>query len=484
MNLQPEAPMNPPEQKQLMHLLGGPLVFAMILLTPLAGLPFDTRGALGLLVWMAWWWIARPVHLAVTGLLPLAVASAFTLAPIEDVTTSYSQDTILLLLGANILTSVWVRWGLDRRIGLASLLKVGADTKRQIVIWFLTSAALSAILPNTIVAATMIPIVVAMLRSVGIEDLWNSRVGTALVIAVAWGTSAGGAATPLGGAPNLLTVGFIEESITGQEFLFLTWVTRLAPITLVIVLVMFLFMSRAMQPEASGLPGSKDYLESELRELGPMSQEERWGLGLFLIAVGLAFGRPLYADALPGLTPAFAFVTMAVVSFMIRTKEGPLITWQFAQANMYWGLFYLFAGGIALGRILTGSGAAQTLADTIAPYASAGGFTAVLVFSVMTMVLTQVTSNTASIAIVVPITISTFQSLDLNPVPFVYMVTVIGNCGFILPSSAGGPAIAAGYGVNLRTMASKGLMASLLVLVTLVIVGYTLATLWPGFGVA
>ena len=102
----------------------------------------------------------------------------------------------------------------------------------------------------------------------------------------------------------------------------------------------------------------------------------------------------------------------------------------------------------------------------------------------MTMVLTQVTSNTASIAIVVPITISTFQSLDLNPVPFVYMVTVIGNCGFILPSSAGGPAIAAGYGVNLRTMASKGLMASLLVLVTLVIVGYTLATLWPGFGVA
>ena len=337
MNLQPEAPMNPPEQKQLMHLLGGPLVFAMILLTPLAGLPFDTRGALGLLVWMAWWWITRPVHLAVTGfavtgLLPLAVASAFTLAPIEDVTTSYSQDTILLLLGANILTSVWVRWGLDRRIGLASLLKVGADTKRQIVIWFLTSAALSAILPNTIVAATMIPIVVAMLRSVGIEDLWNSRVGTALVIAVAWGTSAGGAATPLGGAPNLLTVGFIEESITGQEFLFLTWVTRLAPITLVIVLVMFLFMSRAMQPEASGLPGSKDYLESELRELGPMSQEERWGLGLFLIAVGLAFGRPLYADALPGLTPAFAFVTMAVVSFMIRTKEGPLITWQFAQA--------------------------------------------------------------------------------------------------------------------------------------------------------
>ena len=109
---------------------------------------------------------------------------------------------------------------------------------------------------------------------------------------------------------------------------------------------------------------------------------------------------------------------------------------------------------------------------------------AVLMFSLLTMVLTQVTSNTAAIAIVVPVTISTFQSLDLNPIPFVYIVTVIGNCGFILPSSAGGPAVAAGYGVHLHTMAAKGLMASLLVLVTLVMLGYALARWWPAFGVA
>ena len=90
--------------------------------------------------------------------------------------------TSKLILSANILTSVWTRWGLDRRIGLASLLGVGTDTSRQILVWFLVAAALSGVLPNTIVAATMIPIVVAMLRSIGIEDLWDSRVGTALVI--------------------------------------------------------------------------------------------------------------------------------------------------------------------------------------------------------------------------------------------------------------------------------------------------------------
>lgn len=469
---------------KIRHLVAGPVVFSLLLLVPLGGLPFETRGAMGLLVWMAWWWIARPVHLAVTGLLPLPVAAIFGLAPMDQVASSYAQDTILLLLGANILTSVWTRWGLDRRIGLVALRGVGTDTSRQILVWFLISAVLSGVLPNTIVAATMIPIVVAMLRSVGIEDLWNSRVGTALVLAVAWGTSAGGAATPLGGAPNLLTVGFIEESVTGQEFLFLTWIVRLAPITAVIVLLMFLFMRFAMRPDVATLPGSQEYIQGELQALGPMKTEEKWGGALFVVAVALAFGRPLYADLVPGLTPAFAFVAMAVTSFVIRTREGPLITWDFAQTNMYWGLFYLFAGGIALGRILSGSGAAQAFADALAPYAGSGGFTAVLVFSVLTMVLTQVTSNTAAIAIVVPITISTFQSLGLNPIPFVYLVTVIGNCGFVLPSSAGGPAIAAGYGVNLQTMALKGLIASLLVLVTLVVLGYALASWWPAFGVA
>jgi sodium-dependent dicarboxylate transporter 2/3/5 len=477
-----KAAHSPPAK--LLHLLAGPVIFAMLLLAPLDGVALEARGAMGLLVWMAWWWIARPVHLAVTGLLPLPVAAVFGLAPLDRVATSYSQDAILLLLGANILTSVWVRWGLDRRIGLASLLGVGTDTTRQILVWFLVAAGLSCILPNTIVAATLIPIVVAMLRSIGIDDLWNSRVGTALVLAVAWGTSAGGAATPLGGAPNLLTVGFIEESITGQEFLFLTWVTRLAPITLAIVLVMFLFLRFALRPNVANLPGSKKFIEGELETLGPVKSEEKWGLGLFLVAAALAFGRPLYAELLPGLTPAFAFVAMAVASFAIRTREGPLITWEFAQANMYWGLFYLFAGGIALGRILSESGAAEAFANALVPYAGSGGFTAVLVFSVLTMVLTQVTSNTAAIAIVVPITITTFQSLDLNPIPFVYIVTVIGNCGFILPSSAGGPAVAAGYGVNLKTMAIKGLLASALILVTVVVLGYTMARWWPAFGVA
>ena len=109
---------------------------------------------------------------------------------------------------------------------------------------------------------------------------------------------------------------------------------------------------------------------------------------------------------------------------------------------------------------------------------------AIATFVLATVVLTQVTSNTAAVAIAVPITISTFQSLGVNPVPMVYIVAAAGNYGLMLPSSSGGPAIAAGYGVNLKTMFGAGLGLTALILITLVVGGYLLATLWPGFGVA
>ncbi len=160
------------------------------------------------------------------------------------------------------------------------------------------------------------------------------------------------------------------------------------------------------------------------------------------------------------------------------------MTWEYAQGKMMWGLFYLFAGGTALGRILSETGTAAYIADMLIPYASSGGLIAVIVFAALTILMTQITSNTAAIAVTVPITISTFQSLDINPLPFVYIVAAVGNCGFMLPTSAGGPAVAAGYGINLKTMLVKGFWASLLALIVVVLVGFALATFWPTFSTA
>ena len=175
------------------------------------------------------------------------------------------------------------------------------------------------------------------------------------------------------------------------------------------------------------MDGTREYFSQELSALGKMSVPEKWGLSFFVAATLLAFTRQFYASALPGLTPAFAFLTFGVLSFAIRHKGEPLLRWDYAQSHMIWGLIYLFAGGSALGKILSETGTAQFLADRLIPFAGGGGFVAVVVFAVLTVVLTQITSNTAAIAIIVPITISTFQSLGMNPIPFVYIVAAAGN---------------------------------------------------------
>jgi sodium-dependent dicarboxylate transporter 2/3/5 len=466
------------------HTLTGPVIFLAFVLLPLPSVPYPVRGSIGLLVWMSWWWIFQPVHLAVTGFLPLVVLSLFDFLPVSTILPAYAQQLVILLLAANILASVWARWGLDRRIALISLMAVGTSTRRQILVWFAIAAGLSTFLPNTVVAAAMMPIVLAMLRFIGIENVGKSAFGSAVLIAVAWGTSVGGAGTPLGGAPNLLTVQMLEAQLIDHEFLFTTWVLRMMPITVLIAGVSFLFLSYALKPELDQVDGTRGYFSRELRALGKMTAPERWGLTFFGAATLLAFTRQFYTSLLPGLTPAFAFLAFAILSFVLKHKGEPLLRWDYAQSHIVWGLIYLFAGGSALGQILSETGTAQFMADLMVPFTGEGGLVAVVVFVILTVLLTQITSNTAAIAIIVPITISTFRTLGLNPVPFVYIVAAAGNYGLMLPSSSGGTAIAAGYGVNLKTMFSQGFWLTVAVLLALVAAGYLLATYWPQFGIA
>jgi sodium-dependent dicarboxylate transporter 2/3/5 len=466
------------------HLLAAPAVFLALVAAPVPGMPYAVRGGIGLLIWMSWWWITSPVHLAVTGFLPLAVLAVFNFAPVGDVLGSYAEPLVILLIGANMLAVLWTRWGLDRRIALVALLGIGNGPRQQILAWFMIAASLSSVLPNTVVAAAMMPIVVALLKYLKIEDIGRSVFGSALLIAVAWGTSVGGSGTPLGGAPNLLAIQFLEQQVTHHEFLFTTWLARVLPLTVIAAVVSFLYMRVAFKPDMTRIEGTHQYFRQQLQDLGPMSRPEQWALGLFGAATLLAFTRQLYAPWLPGLAPAFVMLGAGLLAFVVRHRGEPLLTWEYAEPRMIWGLIYLFAGGTALGEILSRTGAAKFLADQLLTLADGGGPTTVGVFVLAAIALTQITSNTAAAAIAVPITIGTFQSLGQDPTAMVYLVTAAANYGLMLPSSSGGCAVAAGYGVDLKLMASAGLKLTLLILATLVIAGYVLVTFWPGFGVA
>jgi sodium-dependent dicarboxylate transporter 2/3/5 len=467
-----------------LHLIAGPLAFVLLLGSPGLPMTYAVRCGFGLLLWTAWWWITRPVHLAVTGLLPLVIVALTNFVPVTEVLPSYADELVVLLLGANILSVAWQRWGLDRRIALASLIGVGTSAVRQIIVWFLVSAALSAFLPRSVVAATMVPIVIAMMRYIGITDLWNSRLGTSLVLAVAWGASSGGFLTPLGGAPNLLAMKLVESNITHHEFLFVTWAARLLPLSIAVIGAILLYVRFAFRSEITEAPGSRDYFNHELRALGSMTPEEKWGSILFGLATILAFTRQLYAESLPGMSPAFTFLAFGLSTFLVRVSGRQLLSWEYAQKEIMWGLLCVFAGGSALGAIMTKSGTAQYLADLIRPFLSESDVAAIILVTALTLAIAQIVSNVATVAITVPIVISVFTTAGKNPIPYVYVVVAAGHCGFMLPSSAGSSAIAAGYGVNLKTMFVEGFRAALVCLVVIAGLSYLLMLFWPPFGQA
>lgn len=458
----------------------GPLLFALCgFMLPES--VFGSREAcmaIGTVAWMAFWWITEAVDFAVTAFLPIAVNAVFEITDMSSVISNYASETILLLLGASILTVSWEETGLDRRIAARFLSLVGSKVRHQVVFWFILCVILSAVLPNAVVCAAMTPIAVSMLRYVGEKDIAKSKVGSLLLLTIAYGTGVGGLASPLGGAMNLVTVDYLEQ-ITGEEYMYISWVIRFLPIMIVLVTsnVIMLLMGCKKGDE---LGGSKEYFKEQYRAFPKISREEAISLALFLIATVLSFARQLYQAYLPGLKPAYVFIICAILSFFITKKDGTrLMTWKSAQKNIVWDLIYVFAGGLALGTLINESGAAQAFVNLVADVGLEDGFVLVLVIITLTVLLSDVTSNTATAAVAMPIVIGIVQGIGANPIPYIYIASIGVNLSYMLPTSI--RAIPVGYGLEPKYMLKKGVPITIVVIILMSILSYLMLRFWPAF---
>lgn len=466
--------------KRKINLIIGPVLFlACVLFLPETLFEtLATRAAIGTVAWMAYWWVTGPVDYAVTGFLPIAVNAIVSIMDMSTLIANYASETILLLLGASILTVSWEETGLDKRIAARFLGLVGDNFRQQLVFWYLLSALLSTVLPNAVVCATITPIAVAMLKFVGEGDVKNSRVGSKLLLYIAYGTGVGGLASPLGGAMNLVTVDYLQQ-LTGQEYMYVSWVVRFLPVMLVLFVTNIVFMLRDVKKEES-LGGSKEYFALEYKKMPPMSSEEKWSLAMFLVATVLSFTRQFYQDMLPGLKPAYVFIICAVLSFLIVKEDGSnLMLWKRIQGKIVWELIYVFAGGLAAGSLINGSGAAAAIGKAVASLGLTGGFVTVLVIITVTLLLSDVTSNTATAAVAIPIVISIIQGVGLNPIPYVYIASIGVNLSYMLPTSI--RAIPVGYGLQPQYMLKEGWKMTLIVIAAMSILSYAMLVFWPMF---
>lgn len=468
------------KHKNLVLTLIGPLLFAVcyFFLPKTVFADASARVAVGTVAWMAFWWITGPVGFAVTAFLPIAINALFQVADMSAVVANYASETIMLLLGASILTGSWEETGLDARMATKFLSMVGSNLRHQVIFWFILCALLSAVLPNAVVCAAVTPIAVSMLRYVGEKDIASSHVGSLLLLTIAYAAGVGGLASPLGGAMNLVTVQYLEQ-LSGEEYMYISWVIRFLPIMIVLVASNILMLLIGCK-KGEEFGGSKEYFVEQYKKLPKMSQEEFWSLSLFLVATVLSFTRQFYQHLLPGLKPAYVFITCAILSFFITRKDGTrLISWKRTQQKIGWELMYVFAGGLAAGTLINSSGAAAALGEYIAGTNMNGGFTTVLAIISFTVILSDITSNTATAAVAIPIVISVIQGIGLNPIPYVYIASIGVNLSYMLPTSI--RAIPVGYGLEPKYMLKKGVPITIVVILLMSVLGYLMLQYWPAF---
>ena len=153
--------------------------------------------------------------------------------------------------------------------------------------------------------------------------------------------------------------------------------------------------------------------------------------------------------------------------------------WKAVQTKIVWELIYIFAGGLAAGTLINKSGAAASIGSAVSEMGLTGGLLTVFVIITLTLLLSDVTSNTATAAVAMPIVISIVQGIGENPIPYIYIASIGVNLSYMLPTSI--RAIPVGYGLQPKYMLQEGWKITLIVIALMTIVSYLLLVSWPAF---
>lgn len=467
-------------KRKIFALAFGPLLFAAAIFLIHAGFSFAARAAIGMLLWMCCWWVLLPVPVAVTAFLPIVLNACFDLVPMSTITGKFFSEITILLLGADLLSLSWEKCGLDKRLAMRALCLIGPNLRQQIIIWFLLATVLSAFLPNAVVCAIMIPIAISMLKFTGQGDIPNNRIAAVIMVAITWGSGIGGLGTPLGGAMNLVAVDYFEQ-LSGREYAYASWIAHLLPFLAVLMLANLLILF-TIKLDKKTLPGSRHFFETEYAKLPPMNRDEKISLTIFVLATLLAFLRPLYADIAPGLKPAYVFLLLGLLVIICPSAtpgRTTLLSWAEAEKGVLWGLLFIFAGGTALGAVITDTGAAEAIAHLVERFNLTGGLITVFVFTAFTVMLAETASNTAAAAIALPIVISVCQAAHLDPIPYIYITAAAFNTSYMLPTSI--RAIPIGHGLSPAFLFTHGAKQTAAGIVIITALGWAFMQAWPYF---
>jgi sodium-dependent dicarboxylate transporter 2/3/5 len=419
------------------------------------------RVTAALACWMAIWWLTEAIPVYATALLPLAVLPLTGARSLELTASSYAHPLIFLFLGGFMLALALERWGLHRRFALAVLRVVGTQPSRLVAGFMFVSAALSMWISNTATALVMLPIAMSVIAMQDRDAPATRNFALCLLLGVAYGASIGGVGTIIGTPPNLFTVSFMAREL-GVEISFLRWMMIGVPVVIVFLPITWLLLTRVLfRVDAAGAAPITIDTRPE-----PWQRGARLTLIIFTLTAGAWILQPLLAK-LPGLGNLSDTVIAIIAALLLFATPADLQARKFLMdwetvTRLPWGVLILFGGGLALAGTISANGIGELLAAQLDGLQGVPPIIVTLTVVALIIFLTELTSNTATTAALVPIFAAMAIGMGLDPVTVIIPAAIAASCAFMLPVATPPNAIVFGSGmISVPQMARAGVWLNL-----------------------
>ncbi|QXP78288.1 MULTISPECIES: SLC13 family permease [Winogradskyella] len=473
--------------KKKIGLFLGPLLFILVnfFFHP-EGLDDSANAILASTAWVAVWWITEAIAIPVTALLPIILFPLSGGLSLGDTTASYGHKYIFLFLGGFIIAITIEKWNLHKRIALNIIKVVGTNINKIILGFMMATALLSMWISNTATAVMILPVGIAIVLQ--LEDNPNTNVnenlifGKALMLAIAYSASIGGIATLIGTPPNLVLAGVVESTYH-TEITFAQWFMFGFPISVILLFICWFYLTRfAFKFEQKEFPGGEQEIDKQLKALGKISYEEKVILTVFSITALAWICRSfILVKWLPAIDDTIIAIIAAIALFLIpdAKKSKALITWNDA-VKLPWGILLLFGGGMALASGFEVSGLAEWIGNQMTSLVGMSIFLLLLILITAVNFLTEITSNMATTAMLLPVLVSLAAVLNIHPYILLVSATLAASCAFMLPVATPPNAVVFGSGyLKIEDMVKKGIWMNVIsiILVTLAVY-FILPLIW------
>ncbi|HDD35701.1 MAG TPA: SLC13/DASS family transporter [Candidatus Desulfofervidus auxilii] len=435
--------------QKIIFFLGSILSIFIFLFCDLSpGHPLVTRMA-SVAVLMAMWWIAEAVPLAVTALLPVVLFPLMGIMESKVVCSYYFNDIIFLFIGGFILALAMQRWGLHKRIGLAIILLIGVSPRRIILGFMGATAFLSMWISNTATTMIMVPIAIALILEMeerfGTESVRQFPIG--LLLGIAYAASIGGMATLVGTPPNLVLAKMFSISFpNGPEISFAKWLIFALPVSFIFLIFAWLILIILFSQKKFQFQSDVAVFKKEYKKLGKMSFEEWVVLMVFFLTAMLWLFRKdinIGHFRILGWSSFFpvpnyirdgtvAMMTTIPLFFIPAREKTFIMDWDTAS-RLPWGIVLLFGGGFALAAGFKTSGLSSWMGERLTNLAHYHPVLIVIIVCLLISILTELTSNTATAQMALPILASLSVAIKINPLLLMIPATMSASCAFMLP---------------------------------------------------